>query len=332
VTIPIKDEAQEVAWARELVDLSMTHQAVQVVEVAHRTGLFVGLGDESTTAGHMASERGLDEQMVEKILIVCAALELVEREEGGWALSAKGRATLLPGSPYYQGHMLAHDAASTFWRDLEGRLQAERGGLALSTEGSERSRSHRDFILAMHNLAMAGRAAEVAARVDLSGKRRLFDVGGGPGTYTIALCQHYPMLEGVIFDRPETLSITREVIEQFGMEDRIRTRIGDWAEDEFGHGNDAVLMSNILHGFGSQAEMKLTKAYRSMHSGGVVILQDFLLNPQKTGPLKPALFNLRIGAFSVDELMERVAAAGFRQVQVHELPTGMGTTLVTAMK
>jgi predicted O-methyltransferase YrrM len=332
VTVPIEDDTQEVAWARELVDLSMTYQAMQVVEVAHRANLFVGLSHASTTASHLASERGLDEQTVEKLLIVCAALELVEREEGGWALSAKGRATLLPGSPYYQGHLLAHNAELTFWRDLEGRLQTDRDELTVSAEDSERSRSHRDFILAMHNLAMAGRAAEVAARVDLSGKRRLLDVGGGPGTYTIALCQRYPMLEGVIFDRPETLSITREVIEQFGMDGRIQTRIGDWAEDEFGHGNDAVLMSNIMHGYGSQAEMKLTKAYRSMHPSGVIILQDFLLNAEKTGPLKPALFNLRIGAFSVDELMERVAAAGFCQVQAHELPTGMGTTLVTALK
>ena len=92
---------------------------------------------------------------------------------------------------------------------------------------------------------------------------------------------------------------------RFGLAGRIHTRAGDWNEDDFGSGNDALLMSSVLHGAGSRAEMKLAKAYRSMTPGAVLILQDFLLDAGQAGPLKPALFKIQVGAFAVDELVAR---------------------------
>ena len=137
----------------------------------------------------------------------------------------------------------------------------------------------------------------------------------------------------MVFERKsQEITWAQELIDRFGMGDRIRTVEGDWNEDDFGRGNDAVMMSNVLHGPGSRAEMKLEKAYRSMNPGGVLIVQDFLMNPEKTGPLKPALFNIMAGAFSVDELTEQVAAAGFSEVRYQRMPEDLGTSLVTAVK
>ena len=329
----IEERGREEAWARELVELSMNYQAVRVLQVAHRAGVLESLGRGSKTAGDVAADRSLDAAMVEKLLIASAAMGFAARDDGGWALLEKGRATLLPDAPLYQGNTLGHMVDTTVsWYDLEAAVRGRKGGSVFSPEGPERSWSHRDFILAMHNMAMAGRAAELAARVDLSGKRRLMDIGGGPGTYTMALCERYPDLEGVVFDLPETLKIAQETIDQFGMTGRIRTQEGNWDEDEFGSANDAVLMSNVMHGPGSGAEMKLGKAYRSMPSGGVLMVQDFILNSEKTGPLRPALFNIMLGAFSVDELAGRVEAAGFSKVEYHEMPGAQGTSLVTAVK
>ena len=93
-------------------------------------------------------------------------------------------------------------------------------------------------------------------------------------------------------------------------------REGDWNKDDFGEGYDAVLMSNILHGIGSQAEMKLSKVFRSMSSGGVLIVRDFFLNDSKTGPTEAALFNLMIGAYSTEEIINLVKAHGFTDIRM----------------
>ena len=49
---------------------------------------------------------------------------------------------------------------------------------------------------------------------DFSGRRRLLDVGGGPGTYSIALVQQTPGLTSTVLDLPGVLEVTREIVEQ----------------------------------------------------------------------------------------------------------------------
>ena len=324
----------QVAWAREIIKQSWDHRASRVVQVASLVGLFAALADGSADSAAMARRLGLDADMTDKVLIACAAMDLVRRDGGGWALMPKAEATLVPGGPLYQGHTLAHNAGVwAFWNDLEPALRGQGERSVRSGQAAEGiTRSHRDFIMAMHNMTMAGRGLELAERVDLAGRRKLVDVGGGPGTYSIALCRRYGDLEATILDLPETIEIAREVVSEFAVADRVHLRAGSWDEDDFGRANDAVLMSNILHGPTSAAEMKLEKAYRSLKPGGLLIVQDFLLNDEKTGPLTPALFNIMVGAFSEKELRERIVAAGFIQLESQPMPQDLGTTLITAKK
>jgi hypothetical protein len=331
--VKLEAQNQEITWAQELIRMSWAYRAARALQTAHRLDLFAHLRERGISAAAIAAAEGWDADLLEKLLVVCAALELVEREREGWMLTPKGAATMLPEAPLYQGNAIAHSAEVwDFWHDLEKVVRGGERGTTASGEGADSIRSHRDFILAMHNMAMAGRAAELAERVDLSNKRTLVDVGGGPGTYTIALCQRYPDLRATLFDLPETIAIARDVIARFGLEDRISTVEGDWNEDEFGERVDAVLMSNILHGPRSSAGMKLAKARRALAEGGLLIIQDFLLDADKTGPLKPALFNLMVGAYAVDEISDLVGNAGFCDIRFHPMPADLGTTLLTALK
>jgi ubiquinone/menaquinone biosynthesis C-methylase UbiE len=323
---------RDIEWAEELGDLSWNYRAARIVQVASGVGMFRRLAEGRVTATDVAGG-DLEAGMVEKVLIALAAMGLAGREGEGWALTAKARATLIEESPLYQGHMLAHSAQVwSYWNDFESAVRGERGGWVWSAEGQPQARTHRDFILAMHEMAMAGRAAALAERVDLEGRRTLVDVGGGPGTYAMALCERNPDLAATVLDLPETIEIAREVIGRLGMADRVRTQVGDWNTDEFGRNRDAVLVSNILHGPTSAAEMKLAKAHRALRPGGLLIVQDFLMNAEKTGPLVPAIFNVMVGAFSVTELTDRIAAAGFKNIRVTPMPERVGTTVVTAVK
>jgi len=193
-------------------------------------------------------------------------------------------------------------------------------------------RDHRNFIMGMRNIAVAGRAQMFIDSVDLTGRRKLFDVGGGPGTYSITACKRYPQLKAVIFDIPETILITKELIAEEKLQDRISVRQGDWETDDFGENNDVVLFSNVLHGPDSNARMKLKKAYDSMVPGGLLVIQEFLLNDNKNGPLIPALFNLMVGAFSRTELLSILKEAGFCEANVAADYKEVGATWITAKK
>jgi hypothetical protein len=330
-----KKTGREVRWANEVIDLSWAYRAGRLVQVAHGAGIFERLAAGHATAAVIARDRKLDAAMVEKMLSPLAAMGLVRRAGGeAWQLAPKAVATLVSDAPFYQGSTLAHSAnVWSFWNNLESAVRGKRGTWRyVEGEGGSPIRSHRDFILAMHNMAMAGRAAWLAERVNVKGRRRLMDIGGGPGSYAMALCERNPGLRATVFDLPETVKIAREVIVRLGMSGRVEQIAGDWDKNDFGQGNDVVLLSNIMHGANDKAEMKLAKAHKSLVPRGLLIVQDFLMNATKTGPLIPALFGVMVGAFSLLEMTERILAAGFSKLRARPMPANVGTTVITAEK
>ncbi len=299
------EQLREMAWA---------FRASRLLQVANKLEVFAILSRGPLTAMEIAEHCESDPEMTEKLLIACTALGLTRFEGGKYRNSDLADLYLIRGKPFYQGNWIDH--ASDLW-DEWSNLERWIGGKKLS---ALKENGHRRFIMAMHDIATGGEAEELATHVELSGKRLLFDVGGGPGTYSIILCKHNPQLRAVVFDLPETIPITLEVIEKFGMSERISTRVGDWNKDNFGQENDVVLMSNILHGPGSQARMKLKKAFKSMTNGGLLIIRDFILNESKTGPLSVALFNIMVGAYSIKEITILIRESGFVNVSELKIP------------
>lgn len=61
-------------------------------------------------------------------------------------------------------------------------------------------------------------------------------------------------------------------------------------------------------------------------------LAAILMNAEKTGPLRSALFSIIMGAFSVPEMIHELSAAGFADIGHQALPEDLGTTLFTARR
>jgi SAM-dependent methyltransferase len=329
-----QSDSPKIRWANDLTTHTWRCRAQRTVEAACAVGLPAALAGGAASAEDVARRAGgLDAPTVENVLIVLAAMGLAARDGDAWRLTSKAEAILLPQAALYQGNILAHHAQiGAFWADLESVLRGEEGGWVYSPEGHDRMRSYEDFVLGMHNMAMAGRAAAFCDRVDLSGRRALVDVGGGPASYAMALCERYPDLSATVLDLPEAVEIARNLIQRFGMADRVRAEVGDWNEVEFGLDVDAILMSNVLHGPGRGAEMRLAKAHRALAPGGLLLVQDFVMNPDRTGPLVPAVFNLMVGAYSLTEMRDRILAAGFTDPGVQTMPEPFGSTILTAEK
>ena len=122
------------------------------------------------------------------------------------------------------------------------------------------------------------------------------------------------------------------MIKQFGIQDRVKVKEGDWNKDEFGTGYDCLLMSNILHGRGSQAEKLLNMAKRALAPGGLLIIHDFLMDNDRCGPLPATLFNLWLGAYTVSEIIEIIRSVGFKDVSLIASNTQRGSGLVTGFR
>jgi SAM-dependent methyltransferase len=298
----------------DLMEMAWAFRSSRVLQLAHKLDVFTILDRGFKTSSEVASECESDPDMTERLLIACSALGLLkirDKKYGNTDISSK---YLVRDSALYQGGWIDH-VAEDLWGYWGKGIEDEIGG-RLKFEKNEGRR----FTLAMHGLAVSGEAEELAKAIDLRGRKLLYDIGGGPGTFSIFLCKMYPELRAVVFDLPEAVETAKEIISKYGMSDRIKTIAGDWGKEDFGLENDVVLMSNILHGRGSEAEMKLKKAYKSLKSGGLLIIRDFLLYDDKSGPVSAALFNLMVGAYTLAELIGLLKSAGFVDPREMDIP------------
>ena len=78
--------------------------------------------------------------------------------------------------------------------------------------------------------------------------------------------------------------------------------------------------------------MKLAKAFKALDPGGLLIVNDFLLNKDKTGPLQAALFNLMVATYSEKEMLTMIQEAGFREVAIVANDPGVGNSVITAKR
>lgn len=324
-------DADNLEATAELLELQWQFRASRALMTAHRLEIFESLR-EPKTASEVAAYCGTDVTMTEKLLIACCALGTLRNDGDHFSLTKLAEDVLLQESSRYMGGVFDH--GESLWKASTELPEIVRTGNrrpARKRRGKAGSRWHDDWIWAMHGIASNGPGQWLAKQVDLGDRKLLLDVGGGPGTYSIVLCQRFSELRAVVWDVPETTAITRQVIERFDMRDRIAVVEGDWSRDEFGEGYDCLLMSNILHGPDSQAEMKLRKAMRALVPGGLFLAHDFLLDNDKNGPLPAALFNLMVGAYSVGEMIDVISSAGFTGASMVAYDEHRGSGIITAV-
>jgi len=172
----------------------------------------------------------------------------------------------------------------------------------------------------------------VVKAVGVNGARRMLDLGGGSGAYSIAFAKVAPQLRGEILDLPEVLPITREHLRRAGVADRISTRAGDMLQADLGKDYNLVLLSAICHMFSVEENRGLLqRIYQALAANGRVVVQDFILEPDKTSPKFAALFslNMLVGtkagvSYSESEYTEWMRAAGFREIKRVRMPGPSG--------
>ncbi len=306
--------------------LNWAYRTSRVLQIANRIGVFDALSEKPLSADELADKCKAANELAEKLLIACTALRLVTQKDGKYQNSKLADKYLVIGADLYQGNMIAHSTwVRGMWDQIENNLSLE------PLEDIE-TQQHYNFIMAMDNIAKAARGKIFLENIDLSDRKKLLDVGGGPGSYSIAACKKWHQLNATIFDMKETIEIAKEVIAGEGLSDRITTVTGSWDTDEFGAGFDAAIMSNIMHGKNDDALMKLKKAYNALEPGGLLAVQEFLLNDEKDGPVIAALFNMMVGAFSQSELLDVITQAGFADAKIVSVNETIGSGWVTAQK
>lgn len=321
-----------------LVALATAYQASMVLLAANRLGVFTRLASESMTAAELAPHCEADPRALGMLLDSCVAHGLLTKAGDRYGNTPLADAFLVGGRRDGLGNALDYMLdLYPVWGRLPEAVRSGRPALPPEEILGGDAEKTRHFVLGMHDRAL-GVARSLAGALDLTGRRRLLDIGGGPGTYARLLVEKTPGLRAVVLDLPAVVAIGRELLAGSAAADRIETRAGDYHEADLEPGGyDVVLMSGILHRETAEGCRELlAQAHRALAPGGLMVVADIHLDDEtRTGPPFATLFALHMmltsdhgGAHAKTEMAAWMAEAGFGGVEVEPFPAPMPHSLV----
>lgn len=313
--------------------LGWSFREARILQVAVRLRLFTALNQGAKSAAGLAGELGTHPEMTERLLTALASFDLVIHDDGMWRNCLAASIYLVEGQPLYQGDVIRMAAdVWTLYNDLE-RLVREGEREEHPSLGSRQHPQMDTYIRAMHAIAVAGQAQRLARFVGaLAARRTLLDVGGAPGTYSIALCQRFSSLRATVLDTADALAQTEQTVREHDLSERIILKAGDWRAERLGRSEyEALLLNHLLMGAEGNVLPLLMKAYEALKPGGLLIIQNRILDDDLNGNQDAALDNMLEGLLTLEQMRTIVAEAGFERVTLLYRSL-QGSDILTAIK
>ncbi|MEW6364780.1 MAG: methyltransferase [Acidobacteriota bacterium] len=306
----------------EIEALARGFMASRIVLTAVELDLFGVLGDVRMNARALGNALKADARGMERLADALVSLGILLKDGGEYRNTPESLEYLSSRSAQYRGGALRHMA--NLWKSWDRLTEVVRGGRA--QEASWSDAEQRAFIQAMEH-GSKGIAEKLAATLDLSRARRVLDLGGGPGTFSIAMARRQPGLTAVVLDLPHALDVARVAVDEAGLSERVTLKEGDFFEDDLGSGYDLVLVSSIIHSFDEVENLRLlARARDAIEPGGQLAIRDFLIDPTHTRPPHAAIFavnmlvNTRAGrTYSFPEVSDWLHQLGLVDIQLKNL-------------
>lgn len=327
---------------RRMWDVWMSYYHFPTLTVADELGLFGLLEKAPLTGDEIAKSMNLSPRATEVLAGIMAALGFLVQHEGRFHLTDTARNFLLPSSPTYWGGMLrfARGVPVTHEALLSAlRKDRPRGGTMeeMWEEHEMEPEKAKAFTAAMHARSFHLGVAAALRVPEFSGVRRLLDVAGGSGCFSIALAQRHPQMRCTVMELRQVAALASGYIEDHGLGDRVDARVAHMFRDPWPAGHDAVFFSNIFHDWGRAECLLLSKrAFEALPKGGRIFIHELLLSDTKDAPLAGITDSMVMMLFTagkqrtLGEFESILAEAGFRDVAL--VPTYGYYSVVHARK
>lgn len=311
-----------------LWDIWMSAFQLPALTVADELGFFVRLNDKPSTSRELAESMAMGERSVTALLNLLAALGIIDKHEAVFSLNTLSRSYLLPDSEHYWGGVLhtvcdmpvSHAMIMNAVRRDSGETGPDIGFQRFTDDWLEDALppdKTAAFTAKMHSHGFTA-ALFLSRNPVFRNSRRLLDIGGGSGSYSIALAAEHPEIKCTVADLPAVCMHTRDYIARYHLGNRIETHPFNMFRDTWPSGYDTVFMSDILHDWNdADARSLLQHAFACLPSGGYMHIHEVLLEEDGVGPTTANAYSLAMlmvtegRQFTWHEIRTLLAECGF---------------------
>jgi SAM-dependent methyltransferase len=322
-----------------LMETQVALLSARAIMAATELGVFASLLPRPLGSLDIASKCRLHPRATEPLLGALVSLDYLRFHRERFALTPKSRKWLAQREGWSLFDYMPH--LRDVWEFAAHLEEFLRDGAALDIHRGQSEGAWSRYQKAMRSLAALS-AAEVAGRLSLpSAARRMLDIGGAHGFYSVALCRKYPQLTATILDLPEAIAQAAPILAAERMADRVKHLPGDALIHDLGeNAYHLILLSNLVHHFTEAQNRDLAgRAARALVPGGLLVIQD-LIRPaspncgDQAGQVLNLFFALTStsGTWSVLEIQDWLRSAGLAVRRPLYLRSVPGAAQILAVK
>jgi SAM-dependent methyltransferase len=312
-----------------ILDTVYAFRPARVLLTSFELGIFTAIGDSPKNSKEIAETLGTSERATDRLMNALCGMGFLKKRGGKFLNTPLTTRYLVKGKPDYLAGLMHQVALWKTWSTLTQAVHEGSSVAVRSDIGDRGSDWLEAFIEAMHMRAR-GQAGMVAGLINLRGVRRVLDVGGGSGAFSMAFVRARKDTQAVVFDLPQVTVLTRKFLEREGLTNSIETADGNYETDSLGSGFDLVFLSAIIHSNSAEVNRLLfKKAHEALNAEGRLVVLDHIMSKDRTAPLTGALFSLNMlvgtkagDTYTESEIREWMTEAGLKDIRRKSTPFG----------
>ncbi len=292
---------------------------------------------QPVTSNEVATAAGTHPENTELFLNALTAINLLKKKDGKFQNTEISAAFLTSSSKTSLSAYLQMNEQFMF----HNREQLKEAVINGPPAKQEQNRMDGDFFAEytklMGRASLTGISQSVANALsnlpEFKDINKMLDLGGAHGVDCMAILQKHPLMTGVVYDLPPVIVAAKEIISDFGMEQRVSFMEGDYTVDSIGCGYDLVYAKGTLNFAGPALGQVVKKIYDALNNGGLFISIHDGLTEEKTKPqgiviswLQHSLIAKDL-SFAEEIIPDTMKSAGFTNIETFPFTFPMGERL-----
>ena len=320
----------------DIRELANAFRESRVLLSAVELKVFTVLDKHMMTSSEVSDKINADERATDRLMNALCGMGLLKKVKGKFYNSDLSSKYLIEGKPEFMGNLYHTNNLWNSWSHLTDSVI--KGSSSKGDQNIEEKVNWVEaFISAMHYRGVH-QGKILAMMIDLTNVKKMLDVGGGSAAFSIEIVKRNPSIKAVVLDLPHVIPLTKKYVDEAGLSDNFDFIEGDYLTNDFEGSYDLILLSAIVHiNSYEQNKMLIKKCADALNKNGMIVINDFVMNEDRTQPYHGALFsiNMLVGTeygdtYTENEMREWFESAGISKVERKN--TSFGSDLMIGTK